>query len=210
MNVMKAKLLMAALLATTVATVGCSPDLSVSKSSLERPRMSNYGDQTSEKATEKATHAGETASAQMVSKSEIQGTKEQSAASPTGAIAQASYNQPIQPASKSSPLTPLTTLGPDDDLLTLVDQASGVVLLDFYADWCGPCRTQGGILHEMEDTASQNNAAIIKVDVDQHRQLARALNITSLPTLMLIKDGEVIDRQIGLADHERVAALLSL
>ena len=202
MNVMRAKLLMSALLTVSVGTLGCSTDIPVSTSSLQGSRTINDVAETSS--------TSETVSAQMVSKSEIQGTKKRSAASPTGAIAQASYNQPIQPASKSAASTPLTTLGPDDDLLKMVDQASGVVLLDFYADWCGPCRTQGGILHEMEDTASQNNAAIIKVDVDQHRQLARALNITSLPTLMLIKDGEVIDRQIGLADHERVAALLSL
>jgi thioredoxin len=82
-------------------------------------------------------------------------------------------------------------------------------LVDFYADWCGPCRKQGKILLDMERSASQNHAYIIKVNIDRHRQLADEFEVSSLPTLMLIKNGKVIDRQTGVADHQEIAALLA-
>ena len=183
MNVIKVKPLMAILLAFTVGAVGCTTDLPVSTSSLQGTGISIDADQNAETTANKT-------------------------------IAQTSYHQPVNtsPSASSSELAPapLTTLGLDDDIFEMVEQANGVVLLDFYADWCGPCRTQGGILHEMEDTASQNDASIIKVNVDQHRQLASALNVTALPTLVLIKDGKIVKRQTGLADHQRVANLLSM
>lgn len=111
---------------------------------------------------------------------------------------------PTQPAPPS-----LRTLGPDENLRKLVDEAPGVVLIDFYADWCGPCRKQGAILHELESTASQHRASIIKVDVDQHRALADQLKITSLPTLMLFKDGKLVERKMGVADRQTVSRLLA-
>ena len=54
----------------------------------------------------------------------------------------------------------------------------------------------------MEGIAIQNDASIIKVNVDQHRQLASALNVTALPTLVLIMDGRIVERQTGLADYQ--------
>ena len=107
------------------------------------------------------------------------------------------------------PAPALITLGANDDLQTIVQNASGVVLVDFYADWCGPCVKQGGILHDMEQAASQSQATIIKINIDQHRQLASSFSVSSLPTLVLIKDGRIVERQTGVADHQRVASLLA-
>ena len=205
MNVMKVKLLLATLMSCTLGTVGCAADHPFSTLSQHATRASIDVDQTAMKSST----AGETVSVKMVSKSATPATKNESTTSSAEQFSQASYHQPVQPTSNTLATAPLTTLGPNDDLLEMVDQASGVVLVDFYADWCGPCRTQGGILHEMERTASKNHASIIKVNVDQHRRLASALNVTSLPTLMLIKDGRIIERQSGVANHQRVAALLS-
>lgn len=103
----------------------------------------------------------------------------------------------------------LVTLGKDQDLAELVVKAPGVVLVDFYATWCGPCVKQGKVLHGLEDYASQKNASIIKVDVDQHEELASLFEVSSLPTLMLIKDGKIVERQRGLASKTRVTELLS-
>ena len=103
---------------------------------------------------------------------------------------------------------PLSTLTPTDDFFDMVASAPGVVLVDFFADWCGPCREQGEILHEMQPFASENDASIIKVNVDQHRRLARAFQVSGLPTLLLIKDGRIIERQTGLANHRKIASLL--
>lgn len=101
------------------------------------------------------------------------------------------------------------TLGPNDDLAKLVKAAPGVVLIDFYADWCGPCRTQGEILHGLKATASLHNASIIKVNVDQHEAIAGVLKVSSLPTLVLVKDGKIIERKTGLADEREVSVMLA-
>ena len=187
MSIVKVKLLLVTLMSFSVGTVGCATAQQYNTASLETKRVTFKDDQA---ATTSAT-------------------ENQTATSPSDRFVQASYHQPVQPASNTSTLAPLTTLGLGDDLRNMVGQASGVVLIDFYADWCGPCRTQGGILHEMESTASQNNASIIKINVDQHRQLASAFNVTSMPTLILIKNGQIIERQTGVANHQKVASLLS-
>lgn len=119
-----------------------------------------------------------------------------------------SFVQSIISETLTQPATALVTLGPNESLRKLVENASGIVLVDFYADWCGPCRTQGGILHEMESLARQNGALIIKVNVDEHQDLAQEFQVSSLPTLLLIRNGQVINRQIGMADQQRIASML--
>jgi len=91
----------------------------------------------------------------------------------------------------------------------LVQQTRGAVLVDFYADWCGPCRKQSGILHALEPFAQENNALIVKVNVDQRRDLAERFQVSGLPTLLLIKNGKTIHRQSGLADERQVSMLLA-
>ena len=201
MNVVKVKLLMATLLSLMVGSAGCATAQQNLTASSDPSQVILNSDQTVVKpAATNANRLGESASL---------ATKNQLATSPTAQLAQASFHETVQPRTNTSAVAPLITLGPSDNLLAMVEQSSGVVLLDFYADWCGPCRTQGGILHEMERTASQNSASIIKVNIDQHRQLAKAFNVTRLPTLILVKNGQIIERQTGLANHQKVAALLS-
>ena len=86
--------------------------------------------------------------------------------------------------------------------------APGVVLIDFYATWCGPCVEQGEVLQNLAPFAAERNASIIKIDVDQHRDLARMFEVTSLPTLILIQDGQIVQRHTGLADQNRVVELV--
>jgi thiol-disulfide isomerase/thioredoxin len=103
---------------------------------------------------------------------------------PAPAIA-SSENQPREsPVARTANLVshavaalPLTTLTPTDDLFEIVAGAPGVVLIDFYADWCGPCRTQGGILHEMQPFAAENGASIIMFIFDKLGYLARGFQI---------------------------------
>ncbi|GAA5504605.1 thioredoxin family protein [Novipirellula caenicola] len=84
------------------------------------------------------------------------------------------------------------------DLDAVLAEADGNVLLDFYADWCGPCRKQSEILHELESTAAEHNTLIVKIDVDEHKQIAREMQVSSLPTLVMVKDGEIVKRESGI------------
>ena len=203
MNVVKVKLLLATLLSSLVGTVGCATGQSFTTLSPN----SNQAVFDVDQLAMQSTTDEEIESARVANK-----PPSPTAINPTGTfeqVANASFAKTVTPTPNVKAVAPLITLSPNDDLLNMVEQASGVVLLDFYADWCGPCRTQGGILHEMELTAEQNQASIIKIDVDQHRRLATAFNVTSMPTLILIKDGLIIERQTGVANHQQVASLLS-
>ncbi|MGB7345415.1 MAG: thioredoxin family protein [Pirellulaceae bacterium] len=111
-------------------------------------------------------------------------------------------------SAKIERVTPLRTLSASEDLDQIVGTAPGTVMLDFYADWCGPCRKQGKVLHELESFAAEHQAQIIKVDVDQHKAIAKQFDIGSLPTLVVIKDGEVVHRKVGLTDESRLRSML--
>lgn len=72
------------------------------------------------------------------------------------------------------------------------------VLVDFYADWCGPCRMMPPILKEVKK-ALGDDVEIIKIDVDRNGQLAGSLKVQSIPTLMIFKNGKAVWRQSGVA-----------
>ena len=204
MNVVR-ELLLVTLLSFTVGTAGCATAQQLSMSPLDSAQTLVNANPT----MMESTTFGDTVAGEMVNHPAIPGAEYQIANSSVARITQASFQETTEPVSNLLAAAPLITLSQGDDLLSMINQASGVVLLDFYADWCGPCRTQGGILHEMESTAGQNGASIIKVNIDQHRQLANAFNVTRLPTLILVKNGQIIEQQSGIASHQRVATLLS-
>ena len=81
-----------------------------------------------------------------------------------------------------------------EDFDTLVSK--GNFLIDFYADWCGPCKMLGSILEEIEDVD------IIKVNVDTYSDLANKFRIMSIPHLVFYKDGEIISSSVGFIDKE--------
>ncbi len=73
---------------------------------------------------------------------------------------------------------------------------SGVVLVDFHADWCGPCKTIAPLLETIAKEL-QGKASIVKVDVDHAQQVASTYQVTSIPTLILFNNGKVVDRIVG-------------
>ncbi len=72
----------------------------------------------------------------------------------------------------------------------------GLVLVDFYADWCGPCKMMGPVLEQLQQKL-EGQLTIYKVNVDNDMELARRFNIISIPNLFLLKDGEVVDQVMG-------------
>lgn len=78
------------------------------------------------------------------------------------------------------------------------------VLVDFYADWCGPCRA---IAPRVEAVGAEfaDKAKVYRVNVDQHEDLSKLYEISSIPTLLFFKDGEIVGRMVGLAPQEEIS-----
>jgi thioredoxin 1 len=81
------------------------------------------------------------------------------------------------------------------------------ILMDFYADWCGPCRIQGPILEEIK-VAFEGKAEIKKINVDKENDLASKYGIFVVPTLILEKDGKEVNKWTGVTSKEELTAAL--
>lgn len=77
---------------------------------------------------------------------------------------------------------------------------SGLVLVDFYAVWCGPCKMMHPVIDQL--ATDYPNLKIIKLDVDKHEEVARQYAVMSIPTLMLFKNGEIVNKNIGFTPKE--------
>ena len=121
-----------------------------------------------------------------------------------------SFNPPTEANAFSSNqnTAALITLDKTEQLNKIVQRAPGVVLVDFYADWCKPCQKQSKILKGLEATARTNQAQIVKVNVDKHPALAQKYKANALPTLLVLKQGKVVERQQGLANAAEITSLL--
>ena len=75
---------------------------------------------------------------------------------------------------------------------------SGITLVDFYADWCGPCKMLGSIIEEINDSEIK----IVKVNVDEYNELANRFRIMSIPHLKFFKDGKELKSSVGFIDKD--------
>ena len=86
--------------------------------------------------------------------------------------------------------------------------ASGLVLVDFYADWCGPCKMIAPVLDELA-TELEGTAKIVKVNVDNCPAVAAEYKVMSIPTLILFENGEEAQKSIGLISKEELLELIN-
>ncbi|MCM3363904.1 thioredoxin [Niallia sp. Sow4_A1] len=88
------------------------------------------------------------------------------------------------------------------------ETGSGVVLVDFWAPWCGPCKMIAPVLEELDGEIG-DSVKIVKVDVDENQGSASKFGVMSIPTLLVLKDGEVVDKVVGFQPKEALSELLS-
>ena len=84
-----------------------------------------------------------------------------------------------------------------------------VMIIDFTATWCGPCRMQGPILDKLSEELSEDVLKIVKMDVDENPNTARAFGIMSIPTLLFKKDGQVVKQVAGVHTAEQIKAIVA-
>ena len=96
----------------------------------------------------------------------------------------------------------LTTHNFDEALIA----TEGLVMVDFWAEWCGPCKAIAPVLEEL---ASEGRVTLFKVNVDENPELAARYAIRSIPTVLFVKQGTVVDRVIGAAPRAVLQAVVS-
>ncbi len=84
----------------------------------------------------------------------------------------------------------------------------GVVLIDFFAEWCGPCHMQTPILEALAVELA-GKATIVKLDIDKAQAVTTQFQVTSVPTLVLLRDGKEVKRVVGLRDAEALKKLIA-
>lgn len=90
-----------------------------------------------------------------------------------------------------------------DDLI----QSKSPILVDFFAEWCGPCKAMKPILEELKNMVGEK-ARIVKIDVDKHQEIAQVYNIQSVPTLIIFKEGLVVWRQSGVMQAKDLKTII--
>ncbi|MDZ4707522.1 MAG: thioredoxin [Saprospiraceae bacterium] len=100
----------------------------------------------------------------------------------------------------------------DGNFKTEVLEKNGVALIDFWAEWCGPCRMIGPIIEELS-SEYKNKATIGKVNVDENSEVTMEYEVRSIPTLLFFKNGQLVDRHVGATSKkvltDKLDALMS-
>lgn len=85
-------------------------------------------------------------------------------------------------------------------------ECENTVLIDFYADWCGPCKMLSPIIEEV--ATEEKDVKFVKINVDEMQEIASKYQVVSIPTLVVVRNGEIINRSVGLIDKNKVKDLI--
>ena len=93
----------------------------------------------------------------------------------------------------------------DNSFKSEVEDSKGVVFVDFYADWCGPCKMMSPIVDEI---SKEVDIKVVKVNVDNAVEVAKKYGIMSIPTFIVFKDGKEYKKHIGMCEKDRLLELI--
>lgn len=97
----------------------------------------------------------------------------------------------------------------NDNFKQEVEEFDGVVLVDFFAEWCGPCKTMTPIIEELaKDYEDNDKVKIFKLDIDANQEVASKFNVMSIPTIIIFKAGEKIQETVGIKNKEELKELI--
>jgi len=85
------------------------------------------------------------------------------------------------------------------------ETASGITVVDFYADWCGPCKV---LIPILERVSEKSSATICKVNVDSDKSLAQQYGVKGIPFLAVLKDGKLVEQSVGLKDESAILEMI--
>ena len=94
-----------------------------------------------------------------------------------------------------------------EDFTSKVIKSPNTVLVDFFADWCGPCKMLAPVLEEL--STSNPEIDFYKINVDENQDIANAFEISSIPCLIIFKDGEEVDRAVGFKSKQQLQEILN-
>ncbi|MBI4779614.1 thioredoxin [Candidatus Falkowbacteria bacterium] len=96
----------------------------------------------------------------------------------------------------------------NDNFKEEVEGFAGLVLVDFFALWCGPCQLMSPIVEELIKDNQNKNIKIGKLNIDENQEIATQYNVMSIPTFLVFKNGKVVDKKVGYGDKEELESLI--
>lgn len=95
----------------------------------------------------------------------------------------------------------------DDSFEKEIDQGEGLAVVDFWAEWCGPCRAVGPVIEAIADDYV-GKVKVGKLDVDSNRQTTERFNVRSIPSILYFKDGELVETVVGVRSKKQLEELI--